>query len=902
MHTGGLSWTAPFRVVLVQSGLCIAEAPSEKEILDDWNVIHAFLLRTEVSVALRGAATEAERAATLARCFERSYVSGVLDAQAGSECSPVARRDSDEMFAFLRAQTRPSPAPTSATADTGLFFDELGGEAEAEIFRSVSPYRGDAVEMSVFGSDDDGRSGVRRGDEEGAARGGAGAGEAGEEDGGRDVVVKEGWLSRLRTLKADREREGSWLRRYFVLTTRYLFEFTDETLATYALCHATHTASELRVFVPESVLSAAFVRELRRDTSAAAAAATAAGEQAGAVPGVAERVHAVDDFMLVQEPNVCFRPVAVGARIVYAFTVVEPGTGTAACFATDRLQDFVAWITFFHGCAGLSAAAAAAQHREGWLFYVPGSSSSSGARWQQCYLVVADGALACHRRVDCGFVALAGCDVADCGRDLLVTPPTGAAEAVRVRPALAAHDAWLAALRSTVAAASSPAPGGTEYPQTRDEIQMLQVIDELIENDERTRKAAAAAAASVAASAAATSSSSSAEASSSSSSSSSRPFVILAIDGGGMRGIISAIILERLAAEFPDLLERVSLFAGTSNGAILASSLAFGYTPLLTRNVLEAVGKYVFTPRPSWTPGGTVASKFTNRYLHRLLTRMYRGRTLADAPRPLVVTAFQLDSGPGSGRARRCCVRNLHNLRARDAAEECGARVTVVDAVMRSTAAPTYFPSWQGYVDGGMYAQDPSSVALALALSPARGLAAPLARTVVLSVGTGSVMRYYEDRGNNHHDYGMAQWAPHILNVLWDSMVLKSADVCRELLGDRYWRVDPDLATEIPLDDVLQLPVLVAAAQAIDLTATFAWVRRTIYGIETDAVPPSSTVPQQQQAPGTAVPPPTAPKNSGSSASDGSDSDALRLPRSCGTNPATGIRPRSYSTPLRFKK
>ena len=389
--------------------------------------------------------------------------------------------------------------------------------------------------------------------------------------------------------------------------------------------------------------------------------------------------------------------------------------------------------------------------------------------------------------------------------------------------------------------------------------------------------------------------------------------MILAIDGGGMRGIISAIILERLAAEFPDLLERVGLFAGTSNGAILASSLAFGYSPLLTRNVLEAVGKYVFTPRPSWTPGGTVASKFTNRYLHRLLTRMYRTRTLADARRPLVVTAFQLDSGPASGHARRCSVRNLHNLRARDAGEECGARVSVVDAVMRSTAAPTYFPSWQGYVDGGMYAQDPSSVALALALSPARGLAVPLARVVLLSVGTGYVKRYYEDRGNNHHDYGMAQWAPHILNVLWDSMVLKSADVCRELLGDRYWRVDPDLASEIPLDDVLQLPVLVAAAQAIDLTATFNWVRRTIYGQDSSGEKQAQVQqPQQPQQTQTQAPPPppvvvvpacaATAKSNGNNGNSNGNNDGLRLPRSCGTNPATGIRPRSYSTPLRFKQ
>jgi len=31
---------------------------------------------------------------------------------------------------------------------------------------------------------------------------------------------------------------------------------------------------------------------------------------------------------------------------------------------------------------------------------------------------------------------------------------------------------------------------------------------------------------------------------------------------------------------------------------------------------------------------------------------------------------------------------------------------------MRTAAAPTYFPSYQSYVDGGMFAHDPASSAL----------------------------------------------------------------------------------------------------------------------------------------------------------------------------------------------
>lgn len=170
----------------------------------------------------------------------------------------------------------------------------------------------------------------------------------------------------------------------------------------------------------------------------------------------------------------------------------------------------------------------------------------------------------------------------------------------------------------------------------------------------------------------------------------------------------------------------------------------------------------------------------------------------------------------------------MHNLSPVYEGENTGAHVTVVDAVMRSAAAPTFFPSYQNYVDGGMFAQDPSSVALSYAMSPRRDIHRRPEDIVLLSIGTGKVRRYYEDP--NGHDYGYVQWGPKILNVLWDAMVLKSVAVCRELLGENYWRADPDLPREIPLDDRDQLPELIAEAQKMDLEPTFKWIRKHIYG------------------------------------------------------------------------
>lgn len=72
---------------------------------------------------------------------------------------------------------------------------------------------------------------------------------------------------------------------------------------------------------------------------------------------------------------------------------------------------------------------------------------------------------------------------------------------------------------------------------------------------------------------------------------------------------------------------------------------------------------------------------------------------------------------------------------------------------MRSTAAPTYFATYQNHVDGALFDQDPSSTALVLAMSPKR-LAIPLDRILLLSLGTGRVARYIE---GDAHDWGVAQ-------------------------------------------------------------------------------------------------------------------------------------------------
>ena len=53
---------------------------------------------------------------------------------------------------------------------------------------------------------------------------------------------------------------------------------------------------------------------------------------------------------------------------------------------------------------------------------------------------------------------------------------------------------------------------------------------------------------------------------------------VLSIDGGGIRGLVTTVMLQRLAAEpgLETFLDRADLLAGTSTGGLLALGIAKG--------------------------------------------------------------------------------------------------------------------------------------------------------------------------------------------------------------------------------------------------------------------------------------------------------------------------------------
>ena len=166
------------------------------------------------------------------------------------------------------------------------------------------------------------------------------------------------------------------------------------------------------------------------------------------------------------------------------------------------------------------------------------------------------------------------------------------------------------------------------------------------------------------------------------------PKRILALDGGGIRGVLTLEYLEvietllRQRRNDPSLLlsDYFDLIGGTSTGSIIAAGLACGMPVKDIKKLYTDLGAQVFVP----TGFGLVASKFQAGPLQAALDRALGADPSVDSDRirtGLMIMTKRLDTGSPWP---------LNNGgHGRYAAQDGALRLTQV--VRASTAAPTYF-------------------------------------------------------------------------------------------------------------------------------------------------------------------------------------------------------------------
>lgn len=306
-------------------------------------------------------------------------------------------------------------------------------------------------------------------------------------------------------------------------------------------------------------------------------------------------------------------------------------------------------------------------------------------------------------------------------------------------------------------------------------------------------------------------------------------YKILCCDGGGIRGLITALLIENLEDVFDGFIVQTDGFAGTSTGGLISLGLAHGKAIGEIVDIYKTKGAEIFTPN-GWTgakpelgaPPKSEAEaealagpgKFNCQYkangLKKLAEELLGNDELRDSEKMIAVTAAQLwDDSLQSWRSR-----TLSSLPGNPFRE-----VRMVDAALATSAAPTYFPPHEiaafssYFADGGVFANNPAMSAVAEAVGG--GLIKDLGDVRVLSLGTGqdpqgippAVFEQYKPLSWGATKWlWPSAWATHVPEMALISLMFAATSAsataqAEQLLGAKFCRANVPIKAPYALDD-----------------------------------------------------------------------------------------------------
>ena len=121
-----------------------------------------------------------------------------------------------------------------------------------------------------------------------------------------------------------------------------------------------------------------------------------------------------------------------------------------------------------------------------------------------------------------------------------------------------------------------------------------------------------------------------------------RPFRVLCLDGGGVRGQLTISILRRIIAHNPNFMDQVDMICGTSAGGILSLLLAAGYTPAECDDIYSFSMPHIFAHNP-WRVINPFRSKYSDKAKQELMQHYFGERKMGDLDKCCSVISFRLD-------------------------------------------------------------------------------------------------------------------------------------------------------------------------------------------------------------------------------------------------------------------
>jgi patatin-like phospholipase/acyl hydrolase len=278
-----------------------------------------------------------------------------------------------------------------------------------------------------------------------------------------------------------------------------------------------------------------------------------------------------------------------------------------------------------------------------------------------------------------------------------------------------------------------------------------------------------------------------------------RKHVAIAIDGGGIRGLIVTRALAALEAYLGQPVHDIfRLAAGTSTGSIISAGIAAGLSaarmselyqelgasifPFSLRKLLFPLTRYRYSSKP-------FEQALANHFGNLKMGDIWSSSTRVD----LVVTAYDLQE---------------NRTRFVKPWKEEYAEWPVLKAVLASCTVPTYFPAVeQRFIDGGVGAySNPCYVA---AYEARECMEWDPAETTLISIGTGR--NPYEYSAKKIARSWAWDWIGRVLNVFSQSSYDQQVHLVETFFNELdFRRFQIDLQAPIEMDDVRRMDELAA--------------------------------------------------------------------------------------------
>jgi len=282
-------------------------------------------------------------------------------------------------------------------------------------------------------------------------------------------------------------------------------------------------------------------------------------------------------------------------------------------------------------------------------------------------------------------------------------------------------------------------------------------------------------------------------------------FIGLSIDGGGYRGIIPAFFIKEFEKDSNKKAYNVfDLIVGTSTGGIIATSIAKGLSGEEILNIYLKEGENIFKRNFFWKLNslfGLSAPKYDNQGLIKVINKYLGNDKTTDSKVKFITTAYNvIEDFP-------FLFKSWENR-----------NYTFSDVAIATASAPTYFANYKSFIDGGVYANNPSIILLIEALK----LNFDLKNIIIVSIGTGiDSYSFYPE------NWGVKEWLSKngntpLLNVMFKGQSIFTNEILNYLLNDNFIRLDIEIPKKIKeIDNIKNREELLNIAQTIKDTKQY---------------------------------------------------------------------------------